>query len=503
MRSVNFGVSWDVENNDALAGVVVGAIGINPQNPSQIFAASEANGTVTVFRSPDGATSWSKLGPSFKANQGKLSVVAGQIVVSPKDGDTLFMGDQGYVRTSDADQGAWTKAFAANPKSAPAVHVDLRAWTFVGDTLLLATDGGVYATTDMGKTAKARSNLLQNAQLFKIAADPDPLHPERVFATAQDIGTWRGSDLDLFWSQIGGGDGFMGLFSDPSRANSLFFTMPWGSPGDHDAVLNRTWAADAPHPSTVDVTPQPPGDKTESKEETSSDTYSVAMGVAASSPLEILFGKSWLFRSTNDGDSWTLLASPPGADSTSSFVTAIDATSDPGNPILVAKGHVGSRISAVYFSTDGGQSFQKAKGAPHTFIPSVAIGPQGHAYLATMDLPIGDMSNGTPIYCSTDSGATWAGCSTGLPMGRYGRAVKVDPITPTTVYAGNDIGIYRSTDSGGHWEPFPFPALGTPLPICPVNDIAFGQGSFAEEVILIATHGCGAWELAVSTLPPP
>jgi subtilisin-like proprotein convertase family protein len=65
--------------------------------------------------------------------------------------------------------------------------------------------------------------------------------------------------------------------------------------------------------------------------------------------------------------------------------------------------------------------------------------------------------------------------------------VKVDPLEHTTLYAGTDLGVYRSIDSGASWTRF-----GDGLPLVSVRDIYLApDGSFMR----IGTHGRGVWEM--------
>ena len=56
------------------------------------------------------------------------------------------------------------------------------------------------------------------------------------------------------------------------------------------------------------------------------------------------------------------------------------------------------------------------------------------------------------VFKSIDSGATWAAANTGLPpYYRTVYAIAINPATPSTLYAGTGYGVFRSTDSGSTW----------------------------------------------------
>jgi hypothetical protein len=61
------------------------------------------------------------------------------------------------------------------------------------------------------------------------------------------------------------------------------------------------------------------------------------------------------------------------------------------------------------------------------------------------------------------------------------------------LYAGTDIGVYRSTDGGATWSSF-----SDGLPRVAVFDMAIQNGN---RTLRIATHGRGLWELSIATSP--
>jgi uncharacterized protein (TIGR03437 family) len=90
------------------------------------------------------------------------------------------------------------------------------------------------------------------------------------------------------------------------------------------------------------------------------------------------------------------------------------------------------------------------------------------------------------VFKTTDGGTTWTSANSGLPDIPV-NVVLVDPNNPGTVYAGTDIGAWRSTEAGQNWMPF-----GTGLPNVAVFDLALRKNS---NVLRAATHGRGMWEI--------
>lgn len=84
-----------------------------------------------------------------------------------------------------------------------------------------------------------------------------------------------------------------------------------------------------------------------------------------------------------------------------------------------------------------------------------AIGPDGAGIVALAVAPgspttafAGTLGSG--VLLTTDGGTRWS--STGASLARANvRALAIDPVTPSIVYAGTDAGLFRSIDAGQHW----------------------------------------------------
>jgi hypothetical protein len=95
------------------------------------------------------------------------------------------------------------------------------------------------------------------------------------------------------------------------------------------------------------------------------------------------------------------------------------------------------------------------------------------------------------IFKTTNNGVTFtsiAPVSSGMPNVPV-NIVRFDPGDPTdqTIYAGTDLGVYRTTNGGTTWTRF-----GNGLPLVRVNDMAFARNG---SLLRIATYGRGIWEI--------
>ncbi|MDQ3061762.1 MAG: VCBS repeat-containing protein, partial [Acidobacteriota bacterium] len=85
----------------------------------------------------------------------------------------------------------------------------------------------------------------------------------------------------------------------------------------------------------------------------------------------------------------------------------------------------------------------------------------------------------------------WTQAGNGIPDVPT-NAFVIDPANTNTLYAGTDIGVFRSIDGGANWQPF-----SNGLPRVAVFDMALQK---ANRFIRIATHGRGIWEINLNVL---
>ena len=86
---------------------------------------------------------------------------------------------------------------------------------------------------------------------------------------------------------------------------------------------------------------------------------------------------------------------------------------------------------------------------------------------------------GAGVFRSTSGGTDWTAVNTGL-TNTVVQALAIDPLTPSTLYAGTGGGVFRSTNSGGTWNETNFPGVPTfdPLTSSTLYAGSYGGGVF-------------------------
>ncbi len=152
-----------------------------------------------------------------------------------------------------------------------------------------------------------------------------------------------------------------------------------------------------------------------------------------------------LYRSTDAGQSWTLYYTA------SANITALALSPDFGSDQTAILGTFGQ---GAYITTDGGVTWNPCDTSlTDSFILSAAFSP---SYSSDHTLMVGTHSKG--FFLSTDSGAHWAALNSGLPTYTHGSYYNISSITPSPVFATDQIifarvlgYLYRTTDAGATW----------------------------------------------------
>jgi hypothetical protein len=413
------------------------AIDVDPTNPERVFlgGAPLGNGTGLTFGfSTNG-------GANFTSSQIGLHVDTHAIAVAPSAPNVVYFGSDGGIWRSANGGATWTsrntKGFSATQFQSIALHPTDRNYMIGGTqdngTLFLAPDGTTWIWSDGGDGGHAVID--QNATN---TTDVTAYHTYQN-GTNTRVGYTRAL------STVGPGDpnwgNFIGCLNGVSRngitcADPVLFYAP----------LSRG-----------------PGN-----------------------PNTIYYGSNKLYRSADRGDNHTVVSQTlTGANER---VSAIGISPNNDNIRII-----GSTTGRVYITTDGSNTMNDVTGAiPARYVGRAKIAANNTtAYVAVGGFGVGA---GQHVWKTTNLGnntATFAPAGNGIPDIPV-NALVIDPADPAgnTVYAGTDIGVFRTIDGGANWTPF-----SDGLPRVAVFDIDLHP---VHRVLRIATHGRGIYELKLN-----
>ncbi len=438
--------------------VSVTASGLNPNRVYALFvnradAAGGGASTLGAYRSSDGGDTWTPVATgNFQATYGWYLC---EVRVKPTNADTVLFAGLSLLRTTNA---------GASFSTVTTPHVDHHAivWDAQG-RLLVGSDGGVFRSVNDGGSYTALNNGLGTCQ-FYAALSTHPTQPEVMLGGLQDNGTVRRTTDTKAWStHIGGDGGYTQI--DQLSPNTMFAQFQGAGNVYRSTNGGASWSAVGSGIST--------GDR-----------------VAFFSPIEIdptnssriLLATHRLYRSLNGGTSWSVISGDLTNGSGAVRALAVSKS----NPQVV---WTASNDGVVSRSTDGGTTFTRVlTGVPGwpRVTREITIDPidQQTVYLAVSQFGTDQVRR------TTDGGLTWTVLDGDLPDVPV-NVVEVDRSGGQPVlYAGTDIGVFKSTDGGQRWFR---PGLG--FPNACVIDIRLDP---ARKRVVVATQGRGAWELVLS-----
>lgn len=228
------GHHWDPIADDALTSGNVGAIAVAEANPDVIYVGTGSaciRGNVSVghgvWKSEDGGASWSFVGlPDAGA--------IGEMVVHPTDPDLVYAAvlgnpfapnpERGVYRSRDGgatwenvlflNDSTGAVSLAMNPADPSEIYAGMwraerKPWTLTSGSL----DGGLYKTTDGGRTWTRLAGGLPQGMVGRVGVAVSPADPRRVWAMIEanpGNGLWRSDDAGATWEFLTGDNALAG-----------------------------------------------------------------------------------------------------------------------------------------------------------------------------------------------------------------------------------------------------------------------------------------------------
>lgn len=458
-KTTNAGTNWVPVMNGLPQGDLGRIrIGISQQNSSKLY--SVVTGTDSqlegVYQTTDGGANWNKQDANnINANiLGGFGWYFGKIGVNPADDDEIWVLGVGVEKSTnggmDFDNG---DAFYD-------MHADKHDLQFVGNTLYMATDGGIYQSQNDGQSWQDIENIATN-QFYRIAMNPH--QPGMYYGGVQDNGSVGGNaSLINNWEKYYGGDGFQMRF-DPSNPdlyycesqnlNLVYYDASQGGFNDHTSGIdpNDRLPWDAPFTlSTFNPKRQYCG---------THRIYRCYEGA----------GKDWFPISDDITDG--VIFSP-----NMHFVTWVEES-----PVDSTVVYACTSDANVYVTNDNATTWNKRdNGLPQYYTTSVHPSPN-NAATAYVTFSGYRYNDNTPhIYKTTNYGVSWTPVSGDLPPFAVNDIV-IFPNDEKIMFAATDAGVYGTQDGGTTWN-----RVGNNMPIIPVYDVEIDTSA---QILVAGTHG--------------
>ena len=456
-----------------------------------------------VFRSTNNGDTW------FRASNG-LGDKAVKVLAINSFGH-IFVGTSRFgVFRSTNDGENWTSINTGLPEETTvnAIAIDSNGNIFAG-----TSEDGVFHSTNNGDNWTQISADLNSKYIYGLTINSD----DHIFAGTEEYGIYRSTDNGQNWSQINMGLSYQRVNSFAINSSGHIFAgtgevyegSGYGWWNTDYGVCRSTDNGDSWVRVNNGMTDQynknpaisilvinsndhifagtvsgvyrsiDNGDNWTAVNNGLPPMYSEGLGIATlaiNANGHIIAGNGWLdkggsvFRSANNGDSWTeinsgLLCNPANSLlNSSSYVFAgtdegLFRSADNGNiwtninPELYCKcfarnsnGDIfaGTFGNGVYRSTDNGDNWTRtSNGLPDETVNSIAINSNEHIFAGIHGW------DREGVYRSTDNGDNWTEINNGLPDD----AITYLAINSSDhIFAGTDEGeVFRSTDNGDNW----------------------------------------------------
>ena len=461
--AVGSGGVWKTENAgttwrpifDEQESYSIGCVAIDPSEPNTVWVGTGENvgGRHVgfgdgVYKSIDGGENWTNVGL-------KASEHIAQVLIHPKDSDTVWVaaegplwsagGDRGLYKTTDGGQ-TWKRVLSAGPwTGVTSLVIDPRD----PDVLYAATwqrhrtvaaymgggpESGIHRSVDGGDTwQKLTEGLPKKKNMGKIGLAISPIKPDVVYATIEldrrTGGVWRSSNRGATWEK--------GAEVAPTGTGPHYYQELYASPHHFD----RIYLADVQLQVSTD------GGKSfdiPSARTKHSDHH--ALEFRSDDPDYLLAGTDGgLYESFDLGKTWRFMANLPV---TQFYKVAVDDA----EPFYTVYG--GTQDN----NTQGGPSrTDNANGIRNAdwFITLFADGHQPATEPGNPDIMYSEAQQGVLFRIDRTTGEKvfiQPQPAPGEPVERFNwdSPILVSPHAPTRLYYGSQR-VWRSEDRGDTW----------------------------------------------------
>ncbi|NQU35006.1 MAG: hypothetical protein HQ521_17405 [Bacteroidetes bacterium] len=465
-----------------------------PSNVSKLYVSIDRNGG-EIWRSTDNGETWSLryTGVDYLS----AGWYANTIWVCPTNSERIIVGGLDLYRSTDGGTTVtkisdWHYYHNANDDSLSAHadhHIIVEAADWNNSTnpeVYFGNDGGIQKTNDVWNlnSYSGWENLANTSlgitQFFGGAASPDG---SIIVGGTQDndklrykkTGTWSGANN---WYQASTGDGGYAAINfnntDIIYGEYTYLKIKKSIDGGDTYFTSISGLTDA-------------GNSWQS-------LFIAPFSMDPNDPSRLVAGGSNIYITTDNADNWTDISTDLGRKCSAIDIDHID------NQIIWA-GYVDGYLAKSSFD---GALYQWTRvdengvGLPDRYITDIAVNPNNSSQVF---VTFGGYNNDN-VWFTTDGGNSWENRSGNAPNNLPAlqvNTVRVHPINGNWVYIGTDLGVFASEDKGENWNVITNPNNGGSGNEGPVNTEVselFWQG---DEFLIAATHGRGMYR----TSAPP
>lgn len=473
-KSTNAGVNWTMLAGSALPTTNIGRINlaVSTVPAGTVYAAIQdaldnagADGALLgLFVSIDAGATWARqsaTGPAM-CGTGDQCWYDMVIAVDPTNAQNVYFGGFSFYRS--------TNGGANFTDVGTSIHVDHHAIAFdptSPTTVFAGSDGGIFKATNAQATPPTWTSLNTNLVLaqFYPGISTSPNDALLILGGTQDNGTLQAQLASLSsWPSVMGGDGgFTAIDQITGQTAWVEFQWSAGSgPGP--------WRRLTP---TSGFTNRNTGISLSDRA-----LFIPPIVMDPARPRIAFFGTLSLYRTSNNGGSWTQIG-PSLVRSTGSISTIGVAASD---SLTI---YAGSSDGLVSYTHDLGVTWSQATGPSGVPVTDIAVDPRD---ARTAIVTMSGFVQTNHVWRTADGGATWTNITFNLPNIPT-LAVVLEPGSGD-ITIGTDLGVFTLQSGTQSWSP-----VLNGLPNVAVYDLIFDA---PRSRLIAATHGRGMFSLDVT-----
>lgn len=468
-RSADGGLTWNALPSPLASGATFARIELasSPAAPDQIFALAgnlETRAFIGLYRWDDAQQRWVQLavqglvtsGDAYPATFGEQSEYDLLLGVDPRNANRIWIGGVGTFRSDDGGQ--------TFRHTAPNVHVDFHVMAFSPSDptqVAVGTDGGVYLSYDAGRTFRARNQGLAISQVYQGIS----VHPsgQWVFAGLQDNNAiyYTGSSIWGNLSLLGDGGWTVVNRTDPSTiwvthsfSNFVLRQARGTKEEDRSTGINSQDRGGPPRPLVMDPV----------------------------STSTLYFGTHRLYRTTNEGLNWQLIADDITRGS--GYITALAVA--PGDSRVIWAGTSDGNLAV---SRDAGANWLVLQFATARTFSRIIIDPADVNHV----IATGSTLNAPRATETRDGGQSFfAGIGLNLPDIPVHVGLQIP--NSNLFMVGTDAGVLQTVNGGATWTQGP-----PGLPVSIIHDLVYSP---ITGTVYAATFGRGVFAFRPGATPP-